>query len=235
MKIDGNKRIATLLWIIKQATFSKMIVFITTARIVKYVRRVLETLKITHVTLFGSQSPKSRTESFMKFLKDPECKLLIATDVAGRGLDFPDVDFVVQLELPQLMDDYFHRVGRSARAGKIGSALTLIAVGEEEKVAFPFFKNALVQRYAEDNIEETTKEELRPNAISEIETEHNQLIDMVEKSKKDRPKNRSERTLFEMAETCANGYKQVHATSGNHVRNQNQRIYLQEHKRSLGL
>lgn len=62
----------------------------------------------------------------MTLFKSKEKKILIATEVAARGLDIPDVDLIINYDVPSSPKDYVHRVGRTARAGKAGIALTLV-------------------------------------------------------------------------------------------------------------
>jgi ATP-dependent RNA helicase RhlE len=62
-------------------------------------------------------------------------RVLVATDVAARGIDVDDISFVVNYEVPATADDYIHRVGRTARAGRDGAALTLVSPEEESTLA----------------------------------------------------------------------------------------------------
>lgn len=62
----------------------------------------------------------------MNSFKGKEKSILIATEVAARGLDIPDVDFIINYDVPMNAKDYVHRVGRTARAGKAGMALTFV-------------------------------------------------------------------------------------------------------------
>ena len=235
MIIDGNRRIATLLWFIKQDKFSKMIVFLTTNQNVKFMKKLLDAQKIDNESLNGTKNPKLRTSSFMRFLQDPKCKLLIATDVAARGLDFPNVDLVVQFELPQNLDDYFHRVGRSARAEKMGSALTFIASGEEQRVALPILQKAVHGRYGEEKKVDEMKIEDFSRNVADIQIVHKQFVDMIQNSKKQKPTNNSEKTLAASAEINVSICKRIHNMSGPHIRGQNQAMFVKEHRQSFGI
>jgi superfamily II DNA/RNA helicase len=75
----------------------------------------------------------SRLASLAKF-KSSLVRLLVATDVASRGLDIPDVDLVLNYDVPPLPSDYLHRVGRTARAGRAGRALTFVTQYDVELV-----------------------------------------------------------------------------------------------------
>jgi superfamily II DNA/RNA helicase len=62
----------------------------------------------------------------LKGFKDNSVKILVATDVAARGLDIPDVSHVINYDIPATYDDYIHRIGRTGRANKRGKALTFV-------------------------------------------------------------------------------------------------------------
>jgi ATP-dependent RNA helicase DDX47/RRP3 len=77
------------------------------------------------VTVNGQMSQNKRLESLARF-KQKDANVLVATDVASRGLDIPSVDLVINYDLPMNPKDYIHRVGRTARAGKAGRAISFI-------------------------------------------------------------------------------------------------------------
>jgi len=62
----------------------------------------------------------------LQSFKNEQLQILLATDVASRGLDIPDVTHVINYDLPQTYEDYIHRIGRTGRAGKTGTALTFV-------------------------------------------------------------------------------------------------------------
>ena len=70
----------------------------------------------------------------MKRFKENKFKVLVATDVASRGLDIPNVDLVIQLEPPKEAETYIHRSGRTARAGKTGNSIAFILPSELERI-----------------------------------------------------------------------------------------------------
>lgn len=67
----------------------------------------------------------------IKAFKQGRCQIMAATDVAGRGLDIPEVELVIQIKPPQDIDSYIHRSGRTARAGKFGACITLFDQSQE--------------------------------------------------------------------------------------------------------
>jgi ATP-dependent RNA helicase DDX18/HAS1 len=83
----------------------------------------------TSIFLQGKQKQQKRTNTFFEFC-NAESGILLCTDVAARGLDIPRVDWIVQFDPPDDPRDYIHRVGRTARAGKVGKSL-LFLLGSE--------------------------------------------------------------------------------------------------------
>merc|ERR550519_1681645 len=87
---------------------------------------ILRSLGFTAIPLNGQMSQNKRLASLNKF-KSKSRNVLIATDVASRGLDIPHVDVVINYDIPTHSKDYIHRVGRTARAGRAGKAVTFVS------------------------------------------------------------------------------------------------------------
>jgi ATP-dependent RNA helicase RhlE len=86
------------------------------------------------VTLHSDRTQAQRIAALASF-RTGRVRVLVATDVAARGIDVDDISFVVNYEVPATADDYIHRVGRTARAGRDGAALTLVSPEEESTLA----------------------------------------------------------------------------------------------------
>lgn len=114
---------------------AKMIVFFSTCAQVRYVYELFRSMKpgIPLTALHGKIKQERRTLIYMDFLKRPSACML-ATDIAARGLDFPDVDWVIQTDAPEDSAMYIHRVGRTARYNANGRALLMLMPQEEEYV-----------------------------------------------------------------------------------------------------
>ncbi|KNC85309.1 hypothetical protein SARC_02492 [Sphaeroforma arctica JP610] len=119
----------------------KVIVYMNTCACVDYFHSLLGgifTRRKTRIqlhSLHGKMVHKKRSKTFEAF-KNSVSGALLCTDVAARGLDMPDIDWVVQLDPPQDPDQFVHRCGRTARQGRVGSALVFLAPHEDTYVAF---------------------------------------------------------------------------------------------------
>lgn len=102
-----------------------VIIFAGTCKRCQETAEILNQMKIDCVALHSLLTQNRRSASLGKF-KSQVCRVLVATDLAGRGLDIPAVDLVVNFDLPKVSSDYIHRVGRTARAGRLGRSLSLV-------------------------------------------------------------------------------------------------------------
>ena len=114
-----------LIYLINEFVGKSVIVFTRTVYEAQRTAILLRTLGFGAIPLHGQLSQSSRLGALNKF-KSGARNILVATDVAARGLDIPKVDFVLNYDLPQDSKTYIHRVGRTARAGKSGIALSLL-------------------------------------------------------------------------------------------------------------
>ena len=105
---------------------TQAIVFASTCRRAELLHQMLATLRVRSVPLHSALPQTERAENLANF-RSGLARVLVATDVASRGLDIPTVALVVNYDVPRTADDYVHRVGRTARAGRRGTALTLVA------------------------------------------------------------------------------------------------------------
>lgn len=101
------------------------------------------------------EMPQDKRNLALENFREGKSKILIATDVAARGIDIPDVSHVINYDMPRSADVYVHRIGRTARAGKKGTAISLVE-------AHDFAMMGKVQRYTQSSIKPRIIEELRP-------------------------------------------------------------------------
>lgn len=125
-----------LLWsFIKQHTKQKIIVFMSSCKQVKFVYELFCRLRpgISLLALYGTLHQMKRMSIYDKFCSSSRT-VLFATDIASRGLDFPSVNWVVQMDCPESVNTYIHRVGRTARFEKGGESLIVLMPSEEESM-----------------------------------------------------------------------------------------------------
>lgn len=114
-----------LVYLLTQFAGKKTIIFTSTCNQSLKLALTLKFLNFKAVNIHGKMNQQMRLGALNKF-KGGERSVLIATDVASRGLDIPAVDVVINFDIPANSKDYVHRVGRTARAGRTGRALTLV-------------------------------------------------------------------------------------------------------------
>ncbi len=117
--------------IINENLEQKILVFVRTKVRAERVAKAMERVNISTITLHADKSQEERNQVLKQFRKGNE-KILIATDVTARGIDIPDVDLVINYDLPEKAENYVHRVGRTGRGKKRGEALTFCSEHEKE-------------------------------------------------------------------------------------------------------
>lgn len=117
---DVDKRDA-LLALLGEHGDKLCLVFVEKKRDADYLERYLRQCRISCASIHGDRVQREREEA-LAYFKAGVCRVLVATDVASRGLDIPNVAVVIQYDLPSNIDDYVHRIGRTGRAGKTGIA-----------------------------------------------------------------------------------------------------------------
>jgi superfamily II DNA/RNA helicase len=108
-----------------QPDFQKVIIFGKTKHGVERIEDDLRARGFTVASIHGDKTQMARQRSLRMF-KEHKIQALIATDVAARGLDIPNVSHVINFDIPATYEDYTHRIGRTGRAGKTGIALTFV-------------------------------------------------------------------------------------------------------------
>ncbi len=122
---DAEHKKTLLVDLLSNEEYEKVIVFGETKFGVQRLSDTIEKLGISSRAIHGNKSQSQRNRALADF-KTNRAKVLVATDVAARGLDIPNVSHVINFDIPQAYDDYVHRIGRTGRAGKTGTALTFV-------------------------------------------------------------------------------------------------------------
>lgn len=105
--------------------FEKILIFCETKSFVQRLSDDLNDAGVRTEAIHGDKSQPQRQKALRRF-KDDTVQVLVATDVAARGLDIPDVSHVINYDTPRVYEDYVHRIGRTGRAGKLGNAITFV-------------------------------------------------------------------------------------------------------------
>jgi len=121
----GQSKLEKLLEILNLSTDSKVIVFANTKSETEKIHFHLQDAGFKSQYLHGGKTQSQRLRTLNQYKKDPEA-VLVATDVAARGLDVKDITLVVNYDEPKIFEEYIHRIGRTGRAGKTGKAITIV-------------------------------------------------------------------------------------------------------------
>jgi len=121
----GGSKLDVLHDLLKQKEFNKVLIFGRTKHGVEKLSKMLAQRGFKAESIHGNKTHGNRQKS-LKLFKDSHIQILVATDVAARGLDIADVSHVINFDIPATYDDYIHRIGRTGRANKKGKALTFI-------------------------------------------------------------------------------------------------------------
>ena len=123
---DKVDKVEKLVGLLRQPEFEKVIIFGETKYGVQRLADHLAKSDLPAVALHGNKSQSQRNRALKEFKDNNATNILVATDVAARGIDIDDVSHVINFDIPRQYDDYIHRIGRTGRAGKTGKALTFV-------------------------------------------------------------------------------------------------------------
>jgi ATP-dependent RNA helicase RhlE len=128
--VGRGKKKQVLLHIIQENNWSQVLVFTRTKFGANNVAEYLTKNGVSAMALHGNKSQSARTQALEGF-KTGELRALVATDIAARGIDIDELPNVVNYEIPNISEDYVHRIGRTGRAGREGNAVSLVCMDEE--------------------------------------------------------------------------------------------------------
>jgi len=129
--IDKRRKPELLLHLLKKLQWGQVLVFVKTRKGVETLVKTLQEHGISADSIHGDKTQPARLKALARF-KKAEVQLLVATDVAARGLDIEALPQVVNFDLPTVAEDYIHRIGRTGRAGMEGEAVSLVCADEVE-------------------------------------------------------------------------------------------------------
>ncbi|CAO4360878.1 unnamed protein product [Caenorhabditis nigoni] len=142
--VEEETKINTLWSFIEAHKKKKSLVFVSSCKQARFLTEVFSQLRpgLPVMGLWGTMNQKKRIETFTKY-DESKAAVLIATDVASRGLDFERIDWVIQVDCPAQIDDYIHRVGRSARMEESGNSLLMVTSSQEEAMISKLAKHSI--------------------------------------------------------------------------------------------
>jgi ATP-dependent RNA helicase RhlE len=146
--VGRGKKKALLTHIINEHNWSQVLVFTRTKFGANNVAEHLSKNGIPAMALHGNKSQTARTQALADF-KSGSIRALVATDIAARGIDIDELPHVVNYEIPNVSEDYVHRIGRTGRAGNSGEAVSLVCMDEEG-----FMQD--IERFTKQNIEKVS-------------------------------------------------------------------------------
>lgn len=132
--VDKKQKSALLTKLILDNNWQQVLVFSRTKHGANRLTRQLESSGIQAVAIHGNKGQNARTKALADF-KNGAIRILVATDIAARGLDIDQLPHVVNFDLPNVPEDYVHRIGRTARAGATGEAVSLVSADEFKQLS----------------------------------------------------------------------------------------------------
>ncbi|MGE4517421.1 MAG: DEAD/DEAH box helicase [Arcobacteraceae bacterium] len=133
IKVDEDKKLALLSFFIGSKNLQKVLVFTNTKANVDLIVHTLNLDGLSALGIHGDIKQPARARALRKF-KANEIRVLVATDIAARGIDIEELPYVINYDLPQSTSDYTHRIGRTGRAGNAGVAISLLCVKEYKQM-----------------------------------------------------------------------------------------------------
>ncbi|MDM5271552.1 DEAD/DEAH box helicase [Sulfurovum sp. zt1-1] len=170
--VDKHRKRELLSQLIKTKKWEQVLVFTRTKHGANRLTKQLEESGIKAAAIHGNKSQGARTKALESF-KAKEIQVLVATDIAARGLDIDQLPHVVNYELPNVPEDYVHRIGRTGRAGNAGEAISLVCIDEFDLLA---------------NIEKLIKTEIKKVDIPAFTPDPNIKAEPIQKSKSQKSK-----------------------------------------------
>ena len=129
--VDADRKAELLSYLIGSRNFQQVLVFTKTKKSADILVEELKLDGLKAEVIHGDKTLAQRNKTLTKF-KKKELNVLVATDIASRGIDIEELPQVINYELPSVPEDYVHRIGRTGRAGHVGEAITLLDINEKE-------------------------------------------------------------------------------------------------------
>jgi ATP-dependent RNA helicase RhlE len=155
ISLDQPQKMQFLVSLLKTIDSKQAIIFSRTKYGANRIAQRLDKKGFTAAAIHGDKSQGARTKALNGF-RDKSIQFLVATDIAARGIDIDDLPWVINFDLPQVAEDYVHRIGRTGRAGSTGNAISFVDAGE--------FNNLNdIEQLIQQHIPRVTDDEFQPN------------------------------------------------------------------------
>lgn len=171
--VDSKRKGELLSSLIKTHNWQQVLVFMRTKHGANRLAAKLASDGITAMAIHGNKSQGARTKALEEFKKGT-VRILVATDIAARGLDIDQLPRIVNFDLPNVPEDYIHRIGRTGRAGKSGEAISLVCIDEHKLLS---------------DIERLLKRELTKTIIPNFEPDPTIAAEPIINGRRTPPKN----------------------------------------------
>ena len=175
--VDKKQKSALLARLIQENDWKKVLVFSRTKHGANRLTQYLEKKKIKAAAIHGNKSQNARTKA-LKAFKEDEIRVLVATDIAARGIDIDQLPQVINFDLPNVPEDYIHRIGRTGRAGLKGQAISLVSADEFKQLSdIEYLLNRILDRkivdgFAPVNDVPVTRLDKRPSRANKPKKPH---------------------------------------------------------------
>lgn len=173
---DRNHKIELLEEFLKNTEYDKVIVFTETKHFAQRLSDKLKKDGYQSEAIHGNKSQGQRERALRDF-KSGRVRVLVATDVAARGLDIPNVSHVINFDVPKQYDDYVHRIGRTGRAGQSGTAITFVS---DAKIAQAKSQNAHHHPRPKVNSSRPGDAPKRKRHLSMTDAAENRLVNLID-------------------------------------------------------
>ena len=158
-RVDKNQKAKLLSHLIHSEQWQQALVFSKTKHGSEKIAKQLNAADIQTATIHGDKTQGARTRALREF-KEKDVRVLVATDVAARGIDISNLPYVVNIDLPTYPNDYIHRIGRTGRAGKEGTAISFLSIDEHK-----FLRG--IEELTNSKIPQKTEEGFKPTENAE--------------------------------------------------------------------
>ena len=179
--VDKDKKSQLLAHLINSGSWNQVLVFSRTKHGCEKIAKKLNAVDIKTLTIHGDKRQGARTKALKDF-KEKKVKVLVATDVAARGIDINNLPYVINFDMPTYPNDYIHRIGRTGRAGKNGNAISFMDINEKK------FLNG-VENLLKNKIQQITEAGFEPVQKPSTESRSKASKDNQTKFKKSKKNN----------------------------------------------